>query len=165
MLFRSDDGRSHIDVFSLGPAYLGPSQTPFIVAGDPSRAEFRVKDLEVTQAAATRLEDRMHLLSGMDRLRRDLDASGTVGAMDRFNQRALGMLTSATIRDAFDLSREPQAVRDRYGWNAYGQRGLLARRLVEAGCPFVTMVWENPFPGRPIPAGCTYNWEIGRAHV
>jgi hypothetical protein len=154
-----DDGRNHIDVFSLGSAYLGPSQTPFIVAGDPSQPGFRVKDLEVAQAAATRLDDRMHLLSGMDRLRRDLDASGTVAAMDRFNQRALGMLTSASVRDAFDLSREPQSVRDRYGWNAYGQRGLLARRLVEAGCPFVTMVWENPFPGRPIPAGCTYNWD------
>ena len=154
-----DDGRSHIDVFSLGSAYLGPSQTPFIVAGDPSRPDFRIKDLEVAQAAATRLDDRLHLLSSMDRLRRDLDASGTVAAMDRFNQRALGMLTSAEVRDAFDLSREPQSVRERYGWHAYGQRGLLARRLVEAGCPFVTMVWENPFPGKPIPAGCTYNWD------
>ena len=154
-----DSGRSQVDVFSLGPAYLGPAYTPFIVAGDPSRKDFHVQDLELTPAAATRLGDRMHLLQGMDRLRRDIDASGMVPAMDRFSQRALGMLTSTAVRDAFDLSMEPAAVRDRYGWSAYGQRGLMARRLVEAGCPFVTMVWENPFPGEPIPKGCTYNWD------
>lgn len=154
-----DAGRSHIDVFSLGPAYLGPAYTPFIVAGDPSRKDFNVQNLSLTPDMATRLEDRTHLLSGMDRLRRDLDSSGMMGAMDRFNQRAVGMLTSPSVRDAFDLGREPQSVRDRYGWHAYGQRGLLARRLVEAGCPFVTMVWENPYPSEKIPAGCTYNWD------
>jgi hypothetical protein len=108
---------------------------------------------------ATRLDDRMHLLSGMDRLRRDLDQSGMMNAMDRFSQRAVDMLTSPAVRDAFDLSREPASVRDRYGWSAYGQRGLMARRLIEAGCPFVTMVWENPFPGKSIPKECCYNWD------
>jgi hypothetical protein len=92
-------------------------------------------------------------------LRRDLDQNGMMNAMDRFSQRAVDMLTSPAVRDAFDLSREPAAVRDRYGWSAYGQRGLMARRLVEAGCPFVTMVWENPFPGKPIPKECCYNWD------
>ena len=154
-----DAGRSQVDVFSLGPAYLGPAHTPFIVAGDPSRKGFQVQDLELTAAAATRLGDRVPLLGGLDRLRRDIDASGMVSAMDRFSQRALGMLTSEAVRDAFDVSREPGRVRERYGWSAYGQRGLMARRLVEAGCPFVTMVWENPFPGEKIPLGCTYNWD------
>lgn len=154
-----DEGRSHIDVFSLGAAYLGTANAPFIVAGDPSRDGFQVQNLDLTREAATRLEDRVHLLEGMDRLRRDVDSSGMVEAMDRFSQRALGMLTSPEVRDAFDLSREAREVRDRYGRSAYGQRGLLARRLVEAGCPFVTMVWENPFPSSPIPGGCTYNWD------
>jgi hypothetical protein len=95
----------------------------------------------------------------MDRLRRDLDGSGLMEAMDQFSQRAVTMLTHAGVQKAFDLQQETPATRERYGWNAYGQRGLLARRLVEAGCPFVTMVWENPFPSKPIPAGCTYNWD------
>ncbi|HEY6226493.1 MAG TPA: DUF1501 domain-containing protein [Verrucomicrobiae bacterium] len=154
-----DAGRSQIDVFSLGAAYLGPAYTPFILAGDPSQNNFHVKDLELTPDMATRLDDRMHLLSGMDRLRRDLDQNGMMNAMDRFSQRAVDMLTSPAVRDAFDLSREPAAVRDRYGWSAYGQRGLMARRLIEAGCPFVTMVWENPFPGKSIPKECCYNWD------
>ncbi len=154
-----DSGRSQVDVFSLGPAYLGTSYTPFIAAGDPSQKTFRVDDLELTPDMATRLDDRLHLLKGMDRLRRDVDATGMMETMDHFSQRAVGMLTSTAVRDAFDLSQESAAVRERYGWSAYGQRGLLARRLVEAGCPFVTMVWENPFPSSKIPNGCTYNWD------
>lgn len=154
-----DAGRSQIDVFSLGPAYLGSAQTPFMVVGDPSAPDFKVQNLGLTPDMAGRLEDRTHLLQGMDRLRRDLDQSGLLEAMDRFSQRAVTMLTSADVREAFDLSREPAHVRERYGWSAYGQRGLLARRLVEAGCPFVTMVWENPFPSGTIPRNCCYNWD------
>lgn len=154
-----DNGRSQIDVFSLGPAYLGSAQTPFMVVGDPSAPDFKVQNLGLTPDMAARLDDRTHLLHGFDRLRRDLDQSGLVDAMDRFSQRAVAMLTSPDVREAFDLSREPQATRDRYGWSAYGQRGLLARRLVEAGCPFVTMVWENPFPSGSIPKNCCYNWD------
>jgi uncharacterized protein (DUF1501 family) len=63
-------------------------------------------------------------------------------------------MTSTKARDAFDLKQEPQALRDRYGMNAWGQRALLARRLVEAGCSFVTMALENP----NIP-GTFYNWD------
>lgn len=154
-----DNGRSQVDVFSLGGAYLGDAYSPFIVAGDPSSREFRVQNLGLAPEMATRLEDRARLLQGMDRLRRDLDSSGLISAMDRFGQQAIGMLTSPEVREAFDLSREPEAVRERYGWSAYGQRGLMARRLVEAGCPFVTMVWENPYPSLPMPAGCCYNWD------
>ena len=154
-----DNGRSHIDVFSLGGAFLGDAFSPFIVAGDPSAKDFKVQNLGLAPGMATRLEDRVHLLQGMDRLRRDIDQAGLMNAMDRFSQKALAMLTSAEVGEAFDLSREPAAVRERYGWSAYGQRGLLARRLVEAGCPFVTMVWENPYPSQPIPSGCCYNWD------
>jgi hypothetical protein len=105
----------------------------------------------------TRLNDRAHLLNGMDRLRRDADASGLMGAMDEFSQRAFHMLTSPKVQEAFDLSREPEKLRDRYGRHAYGQRGLMARRLIEAGSRFVTMVWEHP--GGNTPAGCCYNWD------
>jgi hypothetical protein len=154
-----DNGRSQVDVFSLGPAWVGSAYTPFMVVGDPSSEKFKVQNLGLTPDMETRLDDRLHLLHGMDRLRRDLDQSGMMSAMDRFSQRAVNMLTSPAVRTAFDLSSEPAAVRERYGWSAYGQRGLMARRLVEAGCPFVTMVWENPFPSRSMPKDCCYNWD------
>lgn len=154
-----DNGRSQIDVFSLGPAWVGSGYTPFMVVGDPSHEQFKVQNLGLTPDMQARLGDRLHLLNGMDRLRRDLDQSGLMAAMDRFSERAVTMLTSPEVRAAFDLSAEPAQVRERYGWSAYGQRGLLARRLVEAGCPFVTMVWENPFPSRAMPKDCCYNWD------
>lgn len=154
-----DNGRSGIDTFSLGGAYLGPASTPFMVVGDPSAPDFKVQNIGLAQDMETRLEDRVRLLEGMDTLRRDMDRSGAMGAMDEFSQRAVQMLTNPSVREAFDLSREPAKVRERYGRHAYGQRGLMARRLVEAGCRFVTMVWENPQPGGTMPKNCTYNWD------
>ena len=154
-----DGGRQGIDTFSFGSAWLGPSTTPFMVAGDPSAPDFKVQNIGLTPDMQVRLDDRVHLLGGMDRLRRDADSSGLMGAMDTFSQRAFHMLTSPKVQAAFDLSREPEKVRERYGRSAYGQRGLMARRLVEAGSRFVTMVWENPFPGGKIPQNCSYNWD------
>jgi len=154
-----DASRSGIDVFSFGAAYLGPGTTPFVVAGDPSAPDFKVQNIALTPDMQTRLDDRVHLLGGIDRLRRDADASGLVAAMDEFSQRAFHMLTSPKVQAAFDLSREPEKLRERYGRSAYGQRGLMARRLVEAGSRFVTMVWENPFPSEKIPQNCCYNWD------
>jgi hypothetical protein len=158
-VMETDAGRAGIDVFAFGPAWLGPSTTPFMVAGDPSSSNFKVQNIGLTPDMETRLDDRIHLLSGMDKLRRDADSSGLMGAMDDFSQRAFHMLTSTKVQEAFDLSREPDSVRDRYGRHAYGQRGLMGRRLVEAGCRFVTMVWENPFPGGGQPKDCCYNWD------
>ncbi|MEO6740696.1 MAG: DUF1501 domain-containing protein [Chthoniobacteraceae bacterium] len=155
----TDASRTGIDVFSFGAAYMGPSTTPFVVAGDPSAPDFKIQNIGLTPDMQTRLDDRVHLLGGMDRLRRDADSSGLMGAMDEFSQRAFHMLTSPKVQAAFDLSREPESVRERYGRSAYGQRGLMARRLVEAGSRFVSMVWENPFPSGKIPQNCSYNWD------
>ena len=154
-----DAGRSGIDVFSLGASYLGPSQVPFMVVGDPSKPDFQVQNISVKPGMETRLEDRLTLLHGIDQLRRDADRGSMMGAMDGFNEQAFGMLTSSKVREAFDLSKEPDRVRERYGRHAYGQRGLLARRLIEAGSRFVTMVWENPQPGQTMPKDCSYNWD------
>lgn len=154
-----DRGRHGIDTFALGPAYLGASQAPFVVAGDPSDPAFKVDNIGVKQEMETRLDDRLAMLNGMDRLRRDVDKSGIMDAMDSFNVQAMEMLTSEQVRSAFDLGKETDNVRDRYGRHAYGQRGLMARRLVEAGSRFVTVVWENPTPGKAIPDNCTSNWD------
>ena len=156
----TEPGRAGVDVYSFGAAYLGPSYTPFNIPGDPSEPGFSVKNLSVDKQASERLDDRVSLLKGFDRLRRGIDDSGVMAAMDQFNQQAVTMLTSDQARQAFDLSQESEALRDRYGRHAWGQRALLARRLVEAGCSFVTMVMENPYQsGVESLKGGTYNWD------
>ena len=153
----TDAGRSGIDVFANGPAYLGSANVPFVVGGDPSSGDFKVQNLGISREMEARLGDRVALRDGLDHFRRDADQSGAMSAMDTFNQRAFDMLTSPKVRDAFDLTLEDQRTRDRYGMHAYGQRGLMARRLIESGCRFVEMVWEHP--GGTMPQDCTYNWD------
>lgn len=150
----TDGGRDKVDTYAMGAAYLGQKYVPFIVGGDPSKSNFEVKNLTLHPDLADRLDDRLHLLQSFDRLRRDIDSNQVFSSMDSFNQQAFSLLTSPKAREAFDLSREPQSLRDRYGKHAWGQRAMLARRLVEAGCSFVTMVLENPHVD-----GCFYNWD------
>ncbi len=156
----TDPGRDGVDVFSFGSAYLGPSYGPFSIPGDPSQPGFTVKNIELDQKVSERMDDRLSLLGGFDTLRRSVDSSGMMNAMDGFNRKALDMLTSARMRQAMDLSQEPDHLRDRYGRHAWGQRALLARRLVEAGCSYVTLVMENPYQSgiEQLKQGC-YNWD------
>lgn len=156
----ANQGRHGIDVYSFGSAYLGQETHPFSVPGDPSAKDFQVQNIALGAGLSERLDDRATLLGGFDKLRHQLDASGAMNAMDKFHQRAVEMLTSEVSRKAFDLSLESDAVRDRYGRHAWGQRALLARRLVEAGSSFVTMVMENPYQsGVPWIKNGTYNWD------
>ena len=152
-----DNGRQALDTFSFGAAYLGGPTTPFFVVGDPSAPNFSVQNLSLAPEMAERLNDRTHLLGGLDRLRRDIDNSGMMDTMDQFNRQAMELLTSDKARVAFDLAREPANVRERYGNHAFGQRALLARRLVEAGSSFVSVVMENP--GGTMPKYGSYNWD------
>lgn len=115
-------GRHHVDTFSFGSAYLGVHTHPFIVSGDPNESGFKVENLAVDASVAERLDDRMSLLGSLDRLRRDVDSSGLLESMDAFNQQAMAMVTSPEVRQAFDLSRERDSTRDRYGRHAWGQR-------------------------------------------
>jgi hypothetical protein len=152
-----DAGRAHVDTFSFGSAYLGPSYDPFIVAGDPSEAGFRVRNISIDAEAARRLGDRATLARSLDHLRRDLDLAGSLAAKDRFDADALSLLTSREAQHAFDLEQESEGVRDRYGRHRFGQRALLARRLIEAGAGFVTVVMEHP--GGTQPTNGVYNWD------
>jgi hypothetical protein len=156
----TDGGRDGIDVFSFGAAYLGPSTYPFMVVGDPSAPAFEVKNLSLPPALQGRVEERLQLLGSLDAVPPGRDPAGTMGAMDGLRRRAVDLVTTDTARKAFDLSREPAALRERYGMHPWGQRALLARRLVEAGASFVTMVLENPVPpGKPMPPDVVYNWD------
>ncbi len=127
-----------------GSAYLGESAMPFVVRGNPGAPGYSVPNLSLSNGLKERLGDRMQLLNAFDTLRRDIDLKGSMESMDEINQQALGLLTSDKAREAFDLTRESDATRDRYGRHKWGQRALLARRLVEAGSSFVTMYMSNP---------------------
>jgi len=156
----ADNGRQGVDVFAMGSAYLGSAYTPFFVVGDPTPKDFKIPNLAPTIEATGRLDDRTRLLTNFDQYRRQADASGLMSSIDKFNDRAMGLLTSDAARRAFDLTLESDATRDRYGRHVWGQRALMARRLVEAGCKFVTMVLENPYQsGVPFLKQGTYNWD------
>ncbi len=120
--------------------YLGPQFDPFNAGSDPNRANFAVPNLNLpNQVTLDRLSDRRTLLASLDQLRHEIDTSGAIDGIDKFNAEALEMVTGATAQQAFDIAAEPDEVRDRYGRNTYGQSALLARRLVEAGVRFVTI--------------------------
>jgi uncharacterized protein (DUF1501 family) len=121
-----------------GPIYLGRQNTFFDVNTDPNAADFQVNNLGLAKGlTADRLVDRKQLLASFDGSERtDAEAAD---ALDAFQQQAIDLLTSPQARRAFDLSQEDDRLRDRYGRNAFGQRMLLARRLVEAGVPFVNV--------------------------
>jgi hypothetical protein len=153
-------GRDQVDTFSQGAAYLGPAYTPFMVPGDPSQADFTVPNIAPVSQVSGRLDDRAALLAQFDRFRRQADQSGLMESMDQFHQRAVNLLTSDRAKQAFDLSQESQSLRDRYGRHAWGQWLLLARRLVEAGCTFVSVIIENPYQsGVEWLKQGTYNWD------
>ncbi|MBY0523252.1 MAG: DUF1501 domain-containing protein [Gemmataceae bacterium] len=155
-----DGGRQGIDTFSFGSAYLGPATHPFNVVGDPSRRDFKVQNLAMTTEAVVRARERVGLLEAVDRMDRAADTSGNMTAMDDFRSRGLDLLTTDVAQKAFDLNREPARVRERFGNHVWGQRALLARRLVEAGASFVTMVMENPYQnGIEMPRDGCYNWD------
>ena len=132
-----------------GSAYLNPAYGPFSVTGDPSAPNFVVPNIGIKDSGqAETLRERVSLRQSLDRLSRATDQHGAMGALDAFEAQALTLLTSPSARDAFDLSREPDALRERYGRNAWGQQCLMARRLVESGVSVVTTTFDGPLCGR-----------------
>jgi uncharacterized protein (DUF1501 family) len=89
--------------------------------------------------SSDRLHDRRALLAEFDRLRAGRDQDGSLAALDHYQRQAVDMLLGRRAQEAFDLTREPQATRDRYGKHLWCQQALVARRLVEAGVTFVTL--------------------------
>jgi hypothetical protein len=129
-------------------AYLGPAGSPFSPDGNVLNADDTpVRSLELPGSLTLdRLDDRRDLLRRLDRIERSRDASGVMEGMDRFTAEAYAMVTGPRARRAFDLSREDPRLRERYGRTRVGQACLLARRLVEAGVTFVTVVhgsWDH----------------------
>ncbi|MEO8493986.1 MAG: DUF1501 domain-containing protein [Planctomycetota bacterium] len=137
------------DSFTIGGStYLGPSYEAFQVIGDPSQPTFEVPNIGLAADKQGRLRQRLDLKGALDRLQRDVDQSGVVDAVDQFELQALNLLTSPAAREAFDLGKETDAVRDRYGRNQWGQQCLMARRLVEAGVEIIATEFDGPLCGR-----------------
>lgn len=120
--------------------FLGQTFDPMFVSEDPSAPGFRPLPGDLT---LPRLDDRRRLLAEVDRQRRDLDQAACVRDFNDHYQKALNLLAAPAARQAFELHREPVAVRDRFGWSAFGQGLLLARRLVESGVSLVTVNWQR----------------------
>src|SRR5579885_346803 len=124
--------------------------------GQPKEKVFQAPSLALPEGVARgRLDDRLSLLKRIDRQRRDLERAATVESFDAFRQGAVGLLTDPRVRAAFDVTRAPEKVQERYGRNAFGWSLLMARRLVEAGVNLVQVnlgnneTWDthgNAFP-------------------
>jgi uncharacterized protein (DUF1501 family) len=127
---------------SGGPNFLGAKHAPFVADGDPNSAGFRVRDVALpTGITEGRFADRGSLRGDVDRFQRFLDktAGDPAVALDEHYLQANELMRSKEAQAAFRIGDEPAKVRERYGRNSFGQRALLARRLVEAGVPFVTI--------------------------
>lgn len=121
--------------------FLGHTYDPFVVDKDPNSSSFSVEAFSPPDSVGVdRLSDRQSLLPAIDRFQTQTEQQlRLVQAHDEFQRQAFSMITSGKAKEAFDISREPEAVRDAYGRNRVGQGLLLARRLIQAGVRFVTV--------------------------
>ncbi len=120
--------------------FLGKAHDPFVLNADPSKPDFQVPDLlPPKQIGDARLDRRRKLRNVVDSTIDVFEKSENAALLDENFQSAFRLMTSTQAREAFDLTQEPTAVRERYGMNRFGQCCLLARRLVEAGVRFVTI--------------------------
>jgi uncharacterized protein (DUF1501 family) len=126
-----------------GAGWLGPQFEPMRIDADASKPDYAVADFALhADVPLERVNRRQALLKQIERERRTLEKSALVAA-DSSYERAFSILNARGVAKAFDLSQEPDRVRDRYGRNIHGQAVLQARRLVEAGVPLVTVFWQN----------------------
>lgn len=137
--------------------FLGPQYDPFVVSGDRETAEYTPPSLEpLIDVNPGRLQVRRALLEHVNKANRNLTpALVRRSDLDTYYEKAFSLLTSPSVQTAFDLSREPASVRERYGQHLFGQGVLLARRMIEAGVPLVTVYWNDPTP--PGPGGGEYD--------
>lgn len=120
--------------------FLGKLWEPERFVGDPALPDYQIEGLALLDGITRiRIDRRRDLLREFESRTGDLAKGSNVEAWNRLRQQALDLVTSGAARAAFDLSRESEKVRDRYGRYTWGQSVLLARRLIEAGVRFVTV--------------------------
>ena len=130
-------------------SFLGKIHDPLLVLRDPSEPGFGLPELSLpANLTYDRLASRRELQKVVDAQSRLLDYSAAAQGIDAYYDKALAMLHSTKLREAFSLDREPAAVRDAYGRTPYGQSCLLARRLVESGVKFVQVYFSESIGGQ-----------------
>jgi hypothetical protein len=135
--------QGHKAIVGEGGGPLGALYDPFRVEHEPGGG-FHAPALQLApELTPERLGDRRRLVRELDALDRRTEVLRSTRAIDEYRAQAFAMLTSPAARKIFDLSREPESVRDRYGRMRFGQSCLLARRLVQHGVPFVQVNWSN----------------------
>ncbi len=135
-------------------SFLGKRHDPLLILEDPNGSDFKLPALSLPREVTTeRLQRRRAIQQVIDRQSRLLETSAAAQGLDQYYQRALSMLTSPRVRKAFDLSAEPEQLRDRYGRHTYGQSCLLARRLVESGVRFVNVYFDRSIGGQSQTSG------------
>jgi hypothetical protein len=135
-------------------SFLGKAHDPMLVLQDPNSPGFALPELSLPEGIPfERLQARRELLRVVDEQARLLDHSAGARGLDGYYERAIGMLQSPRLRNAFDLASEPEKVREAYGRTTYGQSCLLARRLVEAGTKFATVYFSDTIGGRSSETG------------
>ena len=135
-------------------SFLGKAHDPLFFTEDPNSESFKLPELSLpANLPLDRLARRREMQKLVDRQARLLEISGEARGFDEYYDRAIGMLTSDKVKQAFDLSAEKQETRDRYGRTTYGQGCLLARRLVESGVKFVTVYFSDTIGGQSTEKG------------
>ncbi len=125
-----------------GSGYLSSAFGPFSLGADPGNKGFKVRDLNMPDGVdENRFTRRRTMLQTVDDHFRKLEKSDALSAMDSFYQRAYGMISSKSAREAFDIDKETDATKEMYGRNDAGMRMLMSRRLVEGGVRFVSMTY------------------------
>jgi hypothetical protein len=135
-------------------SFLGKVHDPLFIPQDPNRESFALTELSLPENLTyERVSQRRELQKLIDAQTRLLDYSAAARGLDSYYERALAMLHSTRLREAFNLSAESAKVRDAYGRTTYGQGCLLARRLVEAGTKFVTVYFSDNIGGQSTQSG------------
>ena len=135
-------------------SFLGKAHDPLFIPQDPNAKDFAMPELSLpANLSYERVTARRELQKIVDAQARMMDYSAAAKGLDSYYERALAMLHSPKLRDAFNLSAEPESVREAYGRTTYGQGCLLARRLVEAGTKFVTVYFSDNIGGQSTESG------------
>ena len=127
---------------SGGPNFLGGQHAAFVISGDPNSKNFQVRDVVLpTEISEGRAQSRRDLRAALDKMQRFNDqlVDDPAVVFDQYYHQGFDLVSSAKAQAAFDITREDDKVRERYGRNDFGQRMLMARRLVEVGVSWVTI--------------------------
>lgn len=135
-------------------SFLGSSHDPLFIPNDPNSPDFSLPQLSLPSGISMeRLQSRREIQKIINSQAKALDTTTAAQGLHAYYERVVSMLNSSRVREAFDLSKEEDAVRDAYGRTTYGQSCLLARRLVESGVKFVSVYFDRSIGGRKKDSG------------